>query len=107
MINLSPSAKQHIKKIMEDEGSSIFKISLAPKGCSGFAYVMATSNGVSEDWIVSQCGDVDVAIQKKDVDRLGSIELDWIRDGMSSRLDVKNVAAINACGCGSSFMFKP
>lgn len=107
MINLSPSAEQHIKKIMADEQSLFFKISLSPKGCSGFAYVMTTDKDVGEDWVVSRCGDVNIAVPVKDAVRLGDIKLDWVREGMFSRLEVQNPQVVNACGCGSSFMFKP
>lgn len=107
MIVISEAARQRIKKVMSEDQSSVFKISLSPKGCSGFAYVMGTGPSVDESWEVSRCGDLDVAVPKKDLAKLGDIEVDWIKDGMSSRLSIENPQVVNACGCGSSFMFKP
>lgn len=106
MITLTPAAALHIKKSLEEDGGAFFKIKLSPKGCSGFAYVMSSEPSVGTDCIVYDCGGVKVAIPAQDEGRLGDVVVDWIRDGLSSRLSVENPRVENACGCGSSFMFK-
>lgn len=107
MVTLTQSAAEHIKKMLDADNALYFKIKLSEKGCSGFAYVMSAEAEAGEDCVVHECGGgVKVAIPRRDEERLGAVEIDWVRDGFSSRLSVSNPKVVNSCGCGSSFMFK-
>lgn len=106
MVTLTNSAAAHIKKVLDDDGAVFFKIKLSEKGCSGFSYVMSTGKTAGDDCIVYECGSVMVSIPKSDESRLGGVEIDWVRDGLSSRLSINNPEVVNSCGCGSSVMFK-
>jgi iron-sulfur cluster assembly protein len=106
MITLTEAAARHIRKVLADDDASFFKIGLSQKGCSGFAYVMSAEKLVGDECVVYDCGGVKIAVPLASEERLSGVEVDWVRDGLSSRLKVDNPKVSNACGCGSSFMFK-
>ena len=106
MIVLTPGAIAHVKNALRENGHDVFKLSLAPKGCSGLAYVMSTALGPVAGAVTVVAGGVSIAIPEADYDKLSEIELDWVKDGFGHRLSVSNPRVMNACGCGASFMFK-
>lgn len=106
MITLSESARQHILSVMGAKAESVFKLSLSQKGCSGYSYVMEVGPKPASGWVAELCNGVTVALRQEDVNKLVGCHINWIRDGMSSRLEVSNPKAVNACGCGASVMFK-
>ena len=107
MIELTPAARQHIKKVLTQEGAAYFKLSLSQKGCTGYAYVMSAAKSLDAGWIEQRCEDVTVAMPAADFDRLSGSRLDWVRDGLDARIEVQNPSVVHSCGCGASVMFKP
>ena len=107
MITLSKSARQHILSVVGVGVESVFKLSLSQKGCSGYSYVMEVGPKPASGWVIELCDEVTVALRHEDFNQLAGCHINWVRDGMSSRLEVSNPKAVNACGCGASVMFKP
>lgn len=107
MIEITPAARQHIKKVLAQESAGYFKLSLSQKGCSGYAYVMSVAKKIDSGWIAQQCEDVTVAMPESDLSRLSGSRLDWVRHGLDARIEVQNPSVVQSCGCGASVKFKP
>ena len=107
MIEISLAARQHIEKVLAQEGADYFKLSLSQKGCTGFAYVMSVAKSLDPGWVAQQCDGVAVAVPEADLSRLSGIRLDWVKTGLAARIEVQNPSVVQSCGCGASVKFKP
>ena len=111
MIILTPSARQHISRVLAEASASVFRIALSQKGCSGYAYDMSVHVDSEVDGLINagdlaeDCQGVTIFFPAKDAGHLRGIELNWVQEGFSSRLAVTNPNVKNECGCGASVMF--
>ncbi len=104
-ICLTPSAIQHVKKILaKQSGEKWFRLSVKRSGCSGFAYVVDyVDTFLSEDLKFSINNDLVVYIDRSSFPILKGVCIDYVQNGLNGALKFINPNQTAACGCGESF----
>ena len=105
MINLSNSAIEKIKELIEEEGNPDLKLRVFVQGggCSGFQYGFMFEEIQNEDDFDFTFGDVKVIVDSMSNQYLQNAEINYVEDITGSQFTVKNPDAKTTCGCGSSF----
>ena len=105
MINVTPSAVQQLRSLLEAQGSSTQKglrVQIAKGGCSGLQYEMALDEKRAGDEVVEQEG-VYFFVDAESAAHLRGATLDF-RDGLTGAgFHFLNPNASRTCGCGTSF----
>ncbi|MGC1854792.1 MAG: iron-sulfur cluster assembly accessory protein [Candidatus Aquirickettsiella sp.] len=104
-LRLTPSAIQHVKKILAKQvREKCFRLSVKRSGCSGFAYVVDYVDSFrSEDLKFSIDNDLVVFVDRASFPILQGICIDYIQDGLNGTLKFFNPNQTATCGCGESF----
>ena len=106
MINITTTAAQKVKGILEQEKESIpaggLRIYVQGGGCSGFSYGMVLDEAADGDQVFEQDG-IKVIIDPMSMRYLEGAEVDYKEDLMGGGFAIKNPNAKSTCGCGSSF----
>ncbi len=102
---VSDTAAARIVFLLSDEKpGTVFRISVAGGGCSGFSYVFdLDAKGAAESDLVIERGGAKVAIDDVSIGMLAGSELDYAEDLSGAGFSVKNPNATAKCGCGNSF----
>jgi iron-sulfur cluster assembly accessory protein len=102
---LTPSAIQHIKKILTKQvGEKSFRLSVKRAGCSGFAYVVDYIDSFdSDDLKFSIDDELVVFVDRASFPILQGICIDYVQSGLNGTLKFINPNQTAACGCGESF----
>lgn len=105
MINLSSSAIDKIKELVEEEGNPDLKLRVFVQGggCSGFQYGFTFDEIQNEDDFEFDFKGVKVLVDSMSNQYLDSAEINYVEDITGSQFTVKNPEAKTTCGCGSSF----
>lgn len=104
MVNLTNSAKEKIKELLQDEGPNVFLRSYVQGGgCSGFQYGFTFDTEQNEDDFVIEFDNFKLLIDSMSLQYLQGSEIDFKDDLMESNFSIKNPNAETTCGCGSSF----
>lgn len=104
IVNLSATAKEELKRLLEKENDNPdgIRLSLLAGGCSGLSYHMEFDK-IKEKDLVDDCDEVKVIIDPKSALYLHGIILDF-QGGLNGRGFVfSNPNAKKSCGCGTSF----
>jgi len=104
LINLTPSAIQAIRDLMEKrelDGYAL-RIFVSGGGCAGLQYGMALEGKTRPEDSTIEIEDVKVVIDEVSIDYLRGANVDYVDDVMGSGFKIENPNAINGCGCGSS-----
>lgn len=110
MINITESAKTHIKNTLEKMDKPYLVFGLKGGGCAGFEYFWQPATQEEYDRLGSPDIDeiIDLGGNKKliidgtsMIYTLGST-IDYKNDFISSQLVVENPNATSSCGCGTS-----
>ncbi len=106
MINLTPTATDKVKVILEQEKANIpkggLRIYVQGGGCSGFSYGMVLDEPADGDQIFEQDG-IKVIVDPMSLRYLEGAEVDYKEDLMGGGFAIKNPNATSTCGCGHSF----
>jgi iron-sulfur cluster assembly accessory protein len=109
IIELTDAALAHIKQMMAKQIDSIgFRLSIKKTGCSGYAYVPAIIEKVTESDIHFVAREqLNVYIDSASESFLKDVIVDYVADSMEGlkqkRLVFNNPNEKNRCGCGESF----
>lgn len=105
MINLTNSAKDKIKKIIDEEGDPKFKLRIFVQGggCSGFQYGFSLDDTKNDDDLLLNVSEVEILVDALSLQYLENAEIDYVEDLQYSSFSIKNPNAQTTCGCGSSF----
>ena len=104
-INISKSAADHIRKIMEDGAGKALRIGLKKGGCAGMEYTMEYVNEISEsDEVVEVDGAKIVIAPTAQMFLLGT-EIDYESGLLESGFKFNNPNVSETCGCGESIKF--
>ena len=105
LINLTPSAIQAIRDLMEKRelNGYALRIFVSGGGCAGLQYGMALEGKTRPEDSTIEIEDVKVVIDEVSIDYLRGANVDYVDDVMGSGFKIENPNAINGCGCGSSF----
>lgn len=105
MINITDSAAQQLRRLLEKQPNAMGKglrVQIVKGGCSGLHYEMALDEKRAGDEVLQRDG-VDFFIDNESAGYLRGATLDF-RDGLTSvGFQITNPNASRTCGCGSSF----
>ncbi|ODQ66038.1 hypothetical protein NADFUDRAFT_82913 [Nadsonia fulvescens var. elongata DSM 6958] len=104
VITLSPTAVDHLRRLLDSPHPKMIRITVKNRGCSGLTYHLDYVDEIGKfDEQVDQDG-VKVLIDSKALFSIIGSEMDWVDDKLSSRFVFKNPNSKGQCGCGESFM---
>jgi len=104
-VTLSDAAAAKVAQLIESEGdaSLMLRVGVKPGGCSGFSYEMFFDTERNDDDIISEYGEVSVAVDSESMAMLNGAEIDY-RDGLEGAgFAINNPNVDRSCGCGNSF----
>ena len=104
-INISKSAADHIRKIMEDGAGKALRIGLKKGGCAGMEYTMEYVNEISESDEVVEVDGAKVVIAPTAQMFLFGTEIDYESGLLESGFKFNNPNVSETCGCGESIKF--
>jgi iron-sulfur cluster assembly protein len=109
LIKFTDAAVAHIKQMMIKQTNSIgFRLAIKKTGCSGYAYVPAIIEKITDgDMHFVTQDQLPVYIDSSSVNLLKDVRVDYIaesKEGLKQkRLVFINPNEKNRCGCGESF----
>jgi len=105
-LTLTSMAITKVKEAMKTQGKSetaTLRVSVLAGGCSGFLYdLQFLDSGSKEDLNFKQDG-VNVGVDKKSMEMLDGIEIDFVDTLNESGFKFNNPNQAGGCGCGKSF----
>ena len=104
-LNISKSAANHIKKMMNDGTGKALRIGLKKGGCAGMEYTMEYVNEISESDEVIEVDGAKVVIAPTAQMFLFGTEIDYESGLLESGFRFKNPNVSETCGCGESIKF--
>ena len=104
-INISKSAADHIRKIMEDGAGKALRIGLKKGGCAGMEYTMEYVNEISESDEVVEVDGAKIIIAPTAQMFLFGTEIDYESGLLESGFKFNNPNVSETCGCGESIKF--
>ena len=104
-INISKSAADHIRTIMEDGAGKALRIGLKKGGCAGMEYTMEYVNEISESDEIVEVDGAKVVIAPTAQMFLFGTEIDYESGLLESGFKFNNPNVSETCGCGESIKF--
>jgi len=110
VLNLTESARAHIKRVLTDMDKPYLVFGLKGGGCAGFEYFwepadeeMYAQNGTPDrDEFIELGNDKKLIVDHNGLLYLLGSTIDYKTDFVSSQLVVNNPMAKSSCGCGTS-----
>lgn len=105
-LTLSSAGIKKVKEAISSQGKKsnmILKVSVIAGGCSGFLYDMQFIEKPSKEDLNFKQDNVNIAVDRKSMDLLNGIEIDYIDTLNESGFKFKNPNSSGDCGCGKSF----
>ena len=104
MIQVTASAVQMVRRIMEKEqrGSAVLRLAVRGGGCSGFSYHMELETSPRDDDQRYEFHGLPVVVDPQSLEFLRGVTLDYV-DGLNSGFKWVNPNATHTCSCGESF----
>lgn len=120
-MNLTPTAVEHLRRLLDSPDPKLIRVGVKNRGCSGLAYHLEyVEKPAPFDEAVEQDG-VKVLIDSKALFSIIGSEMDWISDKLEQRFVFRNpnisefrrfyktcnntnTCSEEQCGCGESFM---
>tara|TARA_R110002110_G_C13470397_1_gene720526 strand:- start:4903 stop:5256 length:354 start_codon:yes stop_codon:yes gene_type:complete len=104
-INLSASAVNKVRALVEEEGNDELKLRvfITGGGCSGFQYGFTFDELAAEDDTAIEKDGVTLLVDPMSFQYLAGSEVDYTEGLEGSRFVISNPNATATCGCGSSF----
>jgi iron-sulfur cluster assembly protein len=104
-INISKSAADHIRTIMENGAGKALRIGLKKGGCAGMEYTMEYVNEISESDEVVEVDGAKIVIAPTAQMFLFGTEIDYESGLLESGFKFHNPNVSETCGCGESIKF--
>jgi iron-sulfur cluster assembly protein len=103
-IRLTASAADRVHRYLGQHRNSIgLRLGVKKNGCTGFAYVVAVAEAVTEQDQVFEDGGVRIVVNTADLPMLRGTEVDFVRQGLNENFAFRNPNVKSECGCGESF----
>ena len=104
-LNFTKTAIGKIKQILKHEKkeNAILRISVLSGGCSGSVYNLEIINKLIKSDLNFKKSGINVAVDKKGIEKLDGIEIDFVDNLNESGFKFNNPNAEKSCGCGKSF----
>ena len=105
MINITPNAVEHIRKLISKRDKKPLGVRLAvrTKGCSGLSYNLEYVDVQNNEDEKITFDDVSVYIDKKSTLFLLGTQMDYVEGELESGFRFVNPNEKGRCGCGESF----
>ena len=102
-IEVTKSAQEHINKILLNEKSQFFRITVLGGGCAGFQYKFDFENLKNDDDILIEEEKINVVIDETSMELIQNSTIDYVHELIGSSFKITNPQASSSCGCGTSF----
>ena len=105
MINITPNAVEHIRKLLSKRDKKPLGVRLAvrTKGCSGLSYNLEYVDVQNSEDEKITFDDVNIYIDKKSTLFLLGTQMDYVEGELESGFRFVNPNEKGRCGCGESF----
>lgn len=105
MIEVSAEAQAAIQQmIQENDASGLFlRVGIEDGGCSGLSYSLKLDDVLTEGDELLRYESINVVWDKRSVEFLEGIRIDYSNQGMVGGFTIDNPNARTTCGCGASF----
>lgn len=100
LLSVTDNAKEYFNSIRKDK---TIKLGIKPSGCNGFAYVLDLIEKNDNDLLFNT---IPFSVDQTSYAGLNTCEIDYKKDGFSSKIVFNNPNVDNSCGCGESFNLK-
>ena len=98
-IEITENAQNHIAKVISQDDSNYFRITVMGGGCSGFKYEFSfDGKPEKEDLKFNQ-----ILIDKNSAEMLKGSEVDYVSEVIGNSFKISNPQSKSSCGCGVSF----
>ena len=105
VINLTQTAAQKVRALLEQEGNSEFflRVAVQPGGCSGLRYSLYFDDRALDGDIENQTDGVMVRVDRMSAPYLRGARIDWLETLQQSGFTIDNPNVHGTCACGDSF----
>ena len=103
LVNLTESAKSHLKKLAQDNNKKYVRLEVKGGGCAGFKYEWSFDDNKSNDDEFVEYEDFTLLLDKASLMYLAGMTIEYRKEIFGSFLELKNPNAKSTCGCGESF----
>ena len=103
LINLTDSAKNHLKKLAQDNNKKYVRLEVKGGGCAGFRYDWSFDNYIqdTDEYIIFD--GFTLLLDNASILYLTGMTIEYKKEIFGSFLELKNPNATSSCGCGESF----
>lgn len=104
-ILFSNAAKNHLLACLKEIPDAVgIRLSLKKSGCSGLSYIVeCIEHPVADDVVEPFDSRWQLYIERANLPYLQGILVDYVQQGMNSKLIFNNPNQTGLCGCGESF----
>lgn len=104
-ITWTKAAEQHLLSALRNNNEAkAIQISVKKMGCSGYGYVIDILNQIPEDSVqIKFVENYFIVIKNKDFNILNGVNIDYVTQGVNSKIVFSNPNQTGQCGCGESF----
>lgn len=106
MVNVSNSAKEHIKQLIKEENHSedaFLRVSVIAGGCSGFSYKLDFDTELTPEDEIYEDNGVKLVCDPRSVLYLFGTVLEYTTGLNGKGFEFNNPNATRTCACGESF----
>ena len=105
MLNLTDSAVNKVKNLLEAEDKAGYGLRVAVQGggCSGFQYGLTWEKEHKDNDSVLEFSGLKVFVDPLSAMYLDEVSIDYVDSLSGSGFKIDNPRATGTCGCGSSF----
>lgn len=100
LLSVTDNAKEYFNSIRN--GKTI-KLGIKSSGCSGYSYVLDLIERKDNDLTFNH---IPFSVEENALTALNQCEIDYQKNGFSSKVVFNNPNVVNSCGCGESFNLK-
>ena len=102
-VELTENAQMHISKILKEESTEFFRITVLGGGCAGFQYKFDFEKKKKDDDNIIMTPKVKILIDDTSLDLIKGSKIDYVNELIGSSFKISNPQASSSCGCGTSF----
>jgi iron-sulfur cluster assembly accessory protein len=104
-IDVTPSAREQVLKIMDKQGKpdSALRLFVQGGGCSGLTYGMQFDHQETGDEVAFREGKLTVVVDRASAPLLEGVKVDYLLGLEASGFKIYNPNAKQTCSCGKSF----
>ncbi|MGH2717431.1 MAG: HesB/IscA family protein [Actinomycetota bacterium] len=105
VINLTETAAQKVRQLLEQEGNPEFflRVAVQPGGCSGLRYSLYFDDRPIDGDVISVTDGVAVRVDRMSAPYLRGARIDWLETLQQSGFSIDNPNVHGTCACGDSF----